>query len=360
MYQKTNNEKLLRTYVKRVLTEDYYGGDGGFSTDYTSAGPYGSSMHGSAGDAYNAFIQPLVDLFKLGLAKTKEVTVATKTLLWVALQTVLTTLIPIYGYNYAEVFDEYEESIDSIKSEYRDVYDKLVGDGGLSGDAAALAFMASPVLVASYWLATKTPGLVKSTLSIVTGGFSDQAYDSIKAAAKSTERWAAGDSDYSSQKKVSSKRNGSPQDFFKESRILEAADKKITPKNILSSNAYLTQVSSSARLKEMQNIAQKTYRETLKKIYEQAEDLLRSAHTIEDFEKLAKKKVKDTDKIKALKGEEKIKAENILMINVRKSMKEFYVKKLTEQVDSVVRAGIPENSDYIKDFRSVIKKIKSL
>ena len=110
----------------------------------------------------------------------------------------------------------------------------------------------------------------------------------------------------------------------------------------------------------MQNIAQKTYRETLKKIYEQAEDLLRSAHTIEDFEKLAKKKVKDTDKIKALKGEEKIKAENILMINVRKSMKEFYVKKLTEQVDSVVRAGIPENSDYIKDFRSVIKKIKSL
>lgn len=358
-----NQEKLLREYVKRVLTEDYYGGDGGFSTDYTSAGPLAPSRFGSKELGYQTFIQPFVDLFKVGLAKTKEVATATKTLLWVALQTVLTTLIPIYGYNYSEVFDEYEEKIDDIKSEYKDVYQNLIEKDVLTGDAAALAFMASPALVAAFLVGKKTPDAIKTILSTVTGGFSDEVYDSIKEKAKGSERWALGDSgDYRRRKKSSKKSKSSPKDFFEESktRIVEDAGNKITPEKILKSNLYLSKVSESPKLKEMQKVAQETYRETLKKIYSQAEDLLKNASSVEDFERLAKKPVKDIDKVKSLKGEERAKAEKLLIQEVRKSMKEFYVKNLKEQVDSVVRAGIPENCDYVKDFRATIKKIESL
>lgn len=356
-----HQEKLLREYVKRVLTEDYYGGDGGFSTDYTSAGPLAPSRFGSKEQGYQAFIQPFVDLFKVGLAKTKEIATATKTLLWVALQTVLTTLIPIYGYNYSEVFDEYEDRISDIKTEYKDVYDKLMDTDGLSGDAAALAFMASPALVSAFWVGKKAPEFIKSALSVASGGLSDQAYDSIKEKAISAERWALGNSgDYRSKKKSKKSKASSPKDFFGEARILEDAEKKITPEKILKSNVYLKKVSESPRLKEIQKVAQQTYRETLKKIYEQAEELLKKANTIEDFERLAKKPVKDIDKVKALKGDERAKAEKILMDGVRKSMKEFYVKKLNEQVSSVIRAGIPENCDYVKDFRATIKKIEAL
>jgi hypothetical protein len=355
-----HQEKLLREYVKRVLTEDYYGGDGGFSTDYTSGGPMASSMFGSKDQGYQTFIKPFVDLFKVGLAKTKEVAAATKTLLWVALQTVLTTLIPIYGYNYSEVFDEYDEKIDDIKNEYKDVYQNLIDNDVLTGDAAALAFMASPALVTAFLVGKKAPEAIKTTLSAVTGGLSDEVYDSIKEKAKDAERWTLGDSgDYRSKKK-SKKVKGSPQDFFGESRTVEDAGKKITPEKILKSNLYLSKVSESPKLKEMQKVAQQTYRETLKKIYQQAEDLLKNANTVEDFERLAKKPVKDIDKVKSLKGEERAKAEKLLIQEVRKSMKEFYVKKLKEQVDSVVRAGIPENCDYVKDFRSTIKKIEAL
>jgi len=43
-----------------------------------------------------------------------------------------------------------------------------------------------------------------------------------------------------------------------------------------------------------------------------------------------------------------------------KSIKEFYVKSLEEQLKKATEAGIPESSDFVKDYRSVIGKIKAL
>lgn len=342
-------ERLLREYIKRTLTEDYYGGEGGFSTDYHSAaGALAPGRFGSSEDLYNTFIQPFVDVFKVAVGKTKEVAIATKTLLSVVLQTILTTIFPIFESNYVKTFEDYEDEIKEVKSEYREVYDKLLSSDIVSGDLAFLAFLASPALTTAFLVGKKTPGVLKDTLSVVTGGFSDDVYRSIKRGSSETEKWMLG--------------GESKRSRVGEGRLLEneVSNKKVTPEKILKSKVFLSKVSESPRLKEMQKVAQRTYRETLEKIYKQAEDILKNAKTIEDIEKFAKKPIKDIQKLKGLQGQERDKAEKLLISGVRKSMKEYYVKKLKEQVDSVVRAGIPESSDYVKDFRATIKKIELL
>lgn len=353
------NESLLREYVRGILTEDEYG-MGAF--DYTDPGPY-VSRFGTSQDLYDAFVTPFVDVFKTAVGKTKEVAQATKTLLTVALQTVLTTLIPIYGYNYSSLFDEQEEKIEKIRNEYKDVYDRT--ESALeNSDAGMLAFMASPILTSTYWVGKKSPEVIKGALSAATGGESDELFDAIKEKAIAAERWALGD-DGEFRSSSSSSKKKSPKDFYGESRIVEVeassqGKSKITPEKILKSNVFTSRVAESPRLKEMQRVAIATYRETLTKIYSQAEELLKKAKTVEDLEKLAKKPIKDIEKVKALKGEERAKAEKMLIDSVRKSMKEFYVKSLSEQVNSVIRAGIPEESQYVLDFKAMIKKIQAL
>ena len=359
-----SEERLLREYVKRTLTEEMgdYGGPGDMS------GGYGYAW-GSNEDLYNTFVGPFVDVFKTTLGKTKELAVKTKTLLNVSLNTILTTLIPIYGFNYAKVFDDEKEEIDKIRSEYKDVYDKTDEALG-SSDAAMLAFMASPALTIGAWAGKMAPGAVKEILSATTGGMSDDIYDGIKDAAIAAGRWSIGERRDGRPTSSKSKGSKSPKDASSvfdslgESQINEREEspnkKAITPEKILKSKKFLSQALEAPKLKEMQQVAIKTYRETLSQIYKQAEDLLKKAKTVEDLEKLSKKPINDIDKVKKLQGEERAKAEKMLIDGVRKSMKEFYIKNLTDQVDGVVRAGIPENSQYVKDFREVIQKIKAL
>jgi len=350
------NETLLREYVRSILKEDEYS-DGAF--DYTS-GPY-TNRFGTSQDLYDAFVSPFVDVFKTTVGKTKEIAQATKTLLSVALQTVLTTLIPIYGYNYSSLFDEQDEKIEKIRDEYKDVYERT--ESALkNSDAGMLAFMASPILTTSYWVGKKSPEVIKGALSAVTGGESDELFDLFKEKAIAAERWAAGD-DGEGNIRRSRSSSKSPKSFYGESRLAEAEvqhKSKITPEKILKSSVFMNRVSESPRLKEIQRVAIATYRETLEKIYEQAESLIRKSRTVEDLERLAMKPIKDIDKVKDLKGEERANAEKMLIDSVRKSMKEFYVKSLNDQINSVVRAGIPEDSLYIKDFKAMIKKIEAL
>jgi hypothetical protein len=361
-----NQEKLLREYVREILTEE----DGGVSADsygYSGGGAYGMSF-GSQEDMYNTFIGPFVDVFKTAAGKSKEVVQKTKTLLHVALASTLTAIIPGFGYNYAEVFDDEKEKIEKIRSEYKDVYEKT--DKALSStDASMLAFLASPGLVLSTVAAKKGPGVAKDMLGGLTGGLSDELFDKVKEKAISAGRWSLGedeDTEERRKKRKNSQRSGgkSPDDFFGESRLLEdstSGEKKdITPEKIMRSKKFLNKAIDNPRVKELQRIATETYRESLQKIYSQAEDVLKKARTIDDIERMSKKKIPEAEKIKKLQGAEKEKAEKMLIDGVRKAMKEFYIKNLEEQVGTVLKTGIPEDAQYVKDFKAVIQKIKAL
>ena len=111
-------------------------------------------------------------------------------------------------------------------------------------------------------------------------------------------------------------------------------------------------------------MATELYRQTLKDLYERAELLLKKTNSIEDLENFLRKSKKkvppELQDVKKLQGEERSVAEKKIIEGAKKAFKEYYVKSLDQQVKSVISAGIPENSQYVKDFRTLIKKIESL
>jgi hypothetical protein len=365
------DEILLREYVRNsLLVEDEAGGNpamfgGGFSS-YDSGMGMGGAHYGSGNDMYDAFIGPFVDVFKTAVGKTKEITRKARTVLWVGLQTVLTTLIPIYGYNYADVFDKEKEDIEKIKGEYKDVYART--DAALaSPDAGLLAFMASPALVLGAVATKKSAAVSKELLSAVTGGFSDELYDSVTSKLEAAGRMALGD-DGRGGSKPSKKKDG-PRSMWGESQLREDDEpddkKKFTPAKILSSKKFLAKALDAPQVKKMQADATKVYRKTLTDVFSQAENVLKKVKTIEDIEKAAGSKLKGdakakVEEIKKLPPQEKTKAEKMLVDGSRKASKEFYIKSLEDHVDKVLKAGIPEEAQYIKDYRAVIQKIKAL
>ena len=124
-------------------------------------------------------------------------------------------------------------------------------------------------------------------------------------------------------------------------------------------------VAESEKAKKMASDATKIYRKTLSEIFRQAEEVMKRAKTIEDLEKIAGKKAKGDLKakiaeIKKLPPQEKTKAEKMLIDGSRKASKEFYVKSLTDTVSAVVKGGVPEESQFVKDYRETIAKIKAL
>lgn len=353
MRRETDN-RLLREYVRKALREDFggYGGDyAGIGLDVDS-GPYGRS-YGSNQDLYDAFIGPWVDVFKTGLGKSKEITRSVWTAVDVVIGTVLTSIIPGLGRTYEDAFEDEKKDLEKIRSQYKDVYDKTDAVLGET-DAAFVAFLASPALVLGKLAAEKSPDVAKEILSVATGGSSDKYIEKIKS----------NNSDSGSSSKRSDKKTKkSPGDFFGESQINEDEGEK--PKDslerkILTNKKFLQKTTSTPKFREMQEAAVQLYQDTLKDIYGQAEAVMKKAKTIEDLQKLTKKPIADADKIKKLPPAEKAKAEKLLLDGVRKAMKDYYVKSLEQQVASVIRAGIPEEAQYIKDFRATIQKIKAL
>lgn len=360
---------LLKEYVRHILLKEDEGDSAAMSGDVGlgADSPYGISF-GSKEDMISTFISPFTDVFKTAVGKSKEISKKTQTLLGVGIQTVLTTLIPIYGYNYAEVFDKEKDAIGQIRGEYKEVYDKT--DKALSSnDAAMLAFMASPGVVMGAIAAKQAPKAAKALFSVITGGVSDKIFDGAKNAAINSNRWALGDDNeghHSSSNKKSKHDGPSGMDFsgIGETQINEEDKDKpkgdITPKKILTSKKFIEKAIASPKAKKMQQAATQIYRKSLSDVYSQAQAVIGKAKTIDDLEKIAKKKIPEADKIRQLQGKERAAAEKALIDGAHKAMKDFYVKNLNDQVNKVTKAGIPDEAQYVKDFKSVIQKISAL
>jgi hypothetical protein len=380
--------QLLREYLRVTLNEDY---DGGGGSDYGVA-------YGSPDEMMSTFIGPFTDVFQTAVGKTKEITRKTRTLLNVSFKALLSTFFPFIGADYKSIFDEEKADIDKIRSQYKDVYDRT--DKAMAGnDAAMLAFMVNPGVAMSAWAVKQTPKVIKGTFSALTGGMSDDIYGKTVSAAKEAGNWMTSDDSGSNRqssrksrhrreededesdelrKKMlrgtgnsGSQREVTPKDVaislggMGEGRLFEKKEdegdkKKITPKTILTNKKFMKKVLSSPHTLEMQKIATATYQKTLKAVYTHAENVMKKVKTIEDLEKIAKKKVPEAEQIKKLPPDEKVKAEKMLIDGIRKSTKDFYIKNLKDHVSGVVKAGIPEESQYVVDYKAVIQKIEAL
>jgi len=231
-------------------------------------------------------------------------------------------------------------------------------------------------------------------LSVVTGGLSDKVYDEVKRKAEDSNKWGGKSSSKNHHidiiRRFDKLDRQSNQDSFRTlgsevtgkdvtmaasavaSELIESIiyenneeddedkNKKILPKDIIKNKTFISKTLSSSKVVKMQKEATKIYKSTLHSVYSEAQKVLKNTHSIEDLEKITKKKVPEAEEIKKLSPEEKAKAEKILIDGIRKSTKDFYIKNLKDHVDGVIKAGIPEESQYVKDYKETIQKIQAL
>lgn len=334
------------------LSEDDAGGNPAWGPggDLTPGmiGPYGIEF-GDANELISTFVSPFVDVFKTAVAGAKEISVKAQTLVWTSLQTVLTTLIPIYGYRYGEVFEKEKERVEGLRSQYSDVFAR-VDSAFKSNDAAALAFMMAPGFVISRAYGRLGADVVKGLFSVVSGGRSDKIYDDFKEKADALERW------------ISSAATGEKSKY--DEGLVREAKGDITPEKVLRSNKFMKAALSSSRAKELSSKAAKIHKDTLGSLVGAAKEVL-GAKDVSQLVRSAGKKIKpDVAKkiadIGRLPPEEQEKATQLLMTGVKKGVKDFYVKSLTDVVDKVKAAGIPEDAPFVQDYRKAIASVKSM
>lgn len=338
---------LLREAIQEVLKEDDYGGFG----DISGGAPYG--MHYASKDQmYNIFVKPFADVAGVAAGKTKELSTKGQTVLKVAFETLATTLIPVLKDSYGEIFADEKEKIDRIRSEYGEVYN-ATWDAFKEMDVLVAAFMYRPDLFLTVQFARKAPQAAAKLLSVLSGGTLDRVLGGILkggGGGKKTDH-----------------REGPGMPF--ESVLREKGDEKPAekkPDNKLSKLEQLMAhkkvkqtLANSPKVQQMTKVGQDLVQDTLKQVFEQAQGVL-GAKSLQDLQAKLGKKLPGMDKLGEVPQQERQKAEQTLLIGVKKSMKEFYTKQLEGQVKAAVEAGVPKDHPYVRDYTSVIAKIKGL
>lgn len=374
---KDSSDKILREYVSCILSEDSadMGAAGiGAGDVAAAAGPGGGGGGGGAGDPkglYSTFISPFTDVVKTAIGKSKEAARRGWTVVNVALNTVLSTLIPGIGANYKAVFENEKKDLEKIRSKYKDVYERT-NKALTSTDATVFAFLADPQAALAAFTAAKSPVIAKEALSAITGGISDEVLearlgDRFPNLGDKIERFLH-DYEVSAERKAKLKKDWyEPAEKF---LVLYEEDKRKDDdlykavEEILKSPEFLNDVMKDSRVKNKIEVIQKDFssinRETLEKIYSDASKVLGNSSSLEDLEKLTGKS-SELDDIKKLSGDERKKAEEEIMKNSRAAIKNFYVKMMKDKIsDLVKKEGIPKDSQYVQDYIAVMNKIEKL
>jgi len=381
----SQSQKILREYVKQILVEDDYGG---MMDAAAGMSPYG--VHYASSDAlYKTFIKPFVDVVQVTAGKTKEISRSIQTVATVAFETIATTLLPFLTDDYKDIFEKEKADLDKIQSEYGEVY-AATWDALKDNDAALTAFFCCPGAVLTSVVARTAPKATMKMLSVISGG----SLDGFLAKVKNSFDSSFGTNSKSSSKKSGFSTNanhGSSVDHggyynmggtggMGENRLYEDDarrrrrrdndiswhhhdDKKKKPKqkleDVLTNKKVIAKALASPEAQRMQKAAREMVQKTLQTVYARAE-AVSSAKSIEDLQKKIGKPLKGMDKLKKVDQKERQAAEAQVLGNLKKSMKEFYAKSLESQVKDAIKAGIPKDSDYVKDYAKVIQKIREL
>lgn len=360
-----STEKLLREYVRELLAEEGHGGDGG-AADIMAAGmgmsPYG--MHfGSSEDLYKIFVQPFTDVVQTAAGKTKELSQRAQTVVKVAFESVMTTLVPILSDSYSEIFQKEKAELDKIRNEYADIY-KSNWDAFKDNDVLAAAFMYAPTALLTIQFARKSPGVAAKLISTLSGGSLDGF---LKKVADKFPGWNSPAGPTGLERKFagwnspSADSSGGPMygPGFTESRLREAGEKKPDIGKILANKKVIAALQNSPIVKKMEQQGQAIVRHTLEQVFKQAQAVM-SAKTLQDIQHKTGAKLKGLDKLAQLPQQERQKLEQTMLVTAKKSMKEFYVRNLTAQVKQAIEGGISQNSTYVNDYQNVIRKIQAL
>jgi hypothetical protein len=342
--------KLLREYVKLILTEDGdVGNDMGSLGDFAANdSPFGMSL--TSQDALKkTFLDPFLDVGKTISGKSQETSVKAQTLLKSAFETIGSTLIPSLSSDYKDIFDAEQRQIEKLKQQYKPVYD-ATWNSLMDSDVQFLAMLYSPKMFFAADFLQKAPASVMKAASILSGGRLDGVLSKIKNVFHITDKKSNGnDSSYNNYE--SSLRTG---DLLHE----DDAKPKKDVVSVLSSEKLVNAFLDSPETQRAQQSAQKIVQGALTQAYNTAKGIA-DAKSVDDLSRITGRKI-DLSKLKSLPQEDMQQAEQQLLKAVKASSKQFIVKNLLGQVQSARKAGVPENSQYILDYNKVIQRVRSL
>ena len=376
-------ERLLREYVREVLRED---DTGAVWSDLHSHDmgmhPYGAHF-GTPGDLFKIFVKPFVDVFDTTMGKTKELSVRAQTLARVAFETIATTLVPIFSDSYKEIFANEKKHIDKIRQEYKEVYQSN-WDAFRDNDAFWTAFCYAPWAIITVKLIKHSPKAAGRMLSTLTGGKADRVLSRLlgdwnapgmspKTGLNYNGGWRDGhghmhggwgetmgtgfggmgfESVVREDSEGGHKRKKKDEAGDDEARLDKAAQ-------LLTSDKFMSQLRQSEVVRGMEQEAKAAVRGSLSQVYKEAKAVM-GAKTLQDLAQRSGKQLKGLDKLQQVPQAERQKVEAQLLATLRQAMKNFYVKSLEGQVAAATKAGVPEDSPYVQDYRSVIGKVKAL
>lgn len=348
-----STERLVRAYVRALLTEDDGGGDYtpmGIMTSDAAVGPYGIHF-GNEDDLYKIFIKPFVDVVDTTMGKAKEVSQKTQTLVKVAFETIATTVVPILTDSYKEIFAHEQQEIGKIRKEYGEVYQSN-WDAFRDNDFLLVAFMYSPASLLTYALAKKSPKAAGAMISSLTGGAADPW---LKKVGKHFNVGLFSDA----PAKTGLNNTGTGPGIPMEGLLREDGEQADDLAKMLSSNKVKQKIQGSETAQKMEQQGKAMVRNTLEQVFKHARGVL-TARNLQELQQKTGTKLKGMDKLAQVPEQERATAEQAIMKATKDSMKSFYLKNLEGQVKSAINAGVPQDHPYISDYQKVISKIKAL
>jgi hypothetical protein len=294
----------------------------------------GSGMYmgwgGSSSDLKRAFFDPFADVVKTAFGKSRELLVKTKSLFKIVFNVLVSTLVPGLEGSYDEIAKQEAESIQRIRSQYKDVYDRT--DAALSsGDATIMGLLYAPGAVFGSVLAKKGFEVASDLLGSVSGGASDRY---VK------------------------------ESYRRGSRLLfEQDDEKSKLKAMLADKNVVAAMQK--RLKPLVDNLIAVKQQKLDAVVEKAKEII-NAKTVKDFEDAISKKSTDEMKQKILstKGMQDLQPEQIdaLFSELAKKsgqmLQNAFVIPLKKELESLKAAGAPDV--LTKKYEEAIRTITTM
>ena len=359
------NERLLREYVKTILKEedvisgmDSYGG----GYDPQSRDVYGAISFGSGKDLLGVFgITGVITAGQVALGSVKEIARRGLTFVPVLFGIITSIIFPWIGVNYAGIFEREKQDVDKIRAQYKPANDAVNALFG-NVDVKMLTFMASPGTLIAAQTAILAPKATKMLLSVVSGGYSDKLFS-----------MGIGNALLGSEKNNSKKEARA----YRKSFLLELNDENLNIDNnkeklLLSDPAFIAKSlqSETSISNEMAKNARAVINSTLQEVIDEATDVIKNSNTLvavinslKNYSKnkqVPKEMSEQLDNLKLLPQSDRIVAERSLLSQIKKSMKEIYIKGLESRIEESLDIDKNGEGFFVAAHKEAINKIKSL
>lgn len=344
----------LKTYVRLIVEEEGYGS---MLDAAAGATPYG--MHYASGNQlFNTFVKPFTDVFNTAVGKTKELSVRAQALAKTVVGSTVAGVLPFIHMNYGKIYNREKQSLDRLKSQYKDVYDSS-WKALRSGDAAVLGFLCAPEATLTSNMARKAPVVTLGVLNTISGGKFDDIIEKFKSVSDEGGDSISVDKQFSGRIKDYVKSRVAGESTLRGKHVIvedaSSAEGKLVA--FITNPKTVSAALNTQKAKKMQADARAVVTKTLRDAVNIVE-VVQSAKTLEDVQKATGKKIELPKEYANLSDDEKtaLVAETIKIL--KKSTTEFVIASLKKHVTLVVQQGIPEDSWYVSQYKIAINKLK--